>query len=96
MKRCVMQAPTHGLQQMAALCAASLLAMAGCTVGPEYKRPTAEVPTAYKEADDWKTAEPKDQNLGGDWWTIFQHPQLNELEPKINVSNQNLKAAEEE
>jgi NodT family efflux transporter outer membrane factor (OMF) lipoprotein len=39
-------------------------------------------------------AQPNDQNLGGSWWTIFQDAQLNELEDQVNVSNQNLKAAE--
>src|SRR6202158_2908348 len=65
----------------------------GCTVGPQYKRPTAEVPPAYKEVGDWKTAQPNDQNLGGNWWEIFQDSQLNALEADVNVSNQNLKAA---
>jgi len=88
---------SHRLKSIAAtLCAASFPGIAGCTVGPEYKRPVAEVPPAYKEAADWKMAEPNDQNLGGTWWTIFQDSQLNELEEKINVSNQSLKAAEEQ
>src|SRR5260370_23212288 len=42
---------------------------------------------------NWKAAQPSDQNLGGNWWEIFQDPQLNALEQQINVSNQNLKAA---
>ena len=71
-----------------------MIALAGCAVGPKYNRPTAEVPATYKEAGDWKTAQPNDQNLGGSWWEIFQDPQLNNLEEQINVSNQNLKAAE--
>jgi NodT family efflux transporter outer membrane factor (OMF) lipoprotein len=62
-------------------------------VGPNYKRPTAEVPTAYKELGNWKQAQPNDQNLGGNWWEMFQDPQLNALELQVNVSNQNLKAA---
>src|ERR1700741_3965714 len=70
-----------------------MLAVAGCAVGPKYVRPSAEVPPAYKEAGDWKTAQPNDQNLGGSWWEIFQDPQLNALEEQINVSNQNLKSA---
>jgi NodT family efflux transporter outer membrane factor (OMF) lipoprotein len=41
----------------------------------------------------WKTAKPSDQNLGGNWWEIFQDAQLNALEQQINVSNQTLKAA---
>jgi NodT family efflux transporter outer membrane factor (OMF) lipoprotein len=66
----------------------------GCTVGPNYRTPTVETPTAYKEATDWKPAQPNDQNLGGNWWTIFKDPKLDELELQVNVSNQNLKEAE--
>jgi NodT family efflux transporter outer membrane factor (OMF) lipoprotein len=50
-------------------------------------------PPAYKEVGDWKPAQPNDQNLGGNWWTIFQDPQLDALEQQVNVGNQNLKAA---
>jgi NodT family efflux transporter outer membrane factor (OMF) lipoprotein len=76
------------------LSAVAVLEISGCTVGPKYKRPAAEVPTAYKELGNWKQAQPSDQNLGGNWWEMFQDPQLNALELQVNVSNQNLKAAE--
>ncbi len=66
----------------------------GCTVGPKYRTPTAQIPQTYKEADGWKPAQPNDQNLGGNWWTIFNDPQLDQLELQVNVSNQNLKEAE--
>ena len=77
----------------APLILAGALSFTGCAVGPKYKRPAVPVPPAYKEMGDWKTAQPNDQNLGGNWWEIFQDPQLNGLEQQINVSNQNLKAA---
>jgi NodT family efflux transporter outer membrane factor (OMF) lipoprotein len=73
---------------------ASVLLIAGCTVGPKYHRPTAEVPATYKEVGDWKPAQPNDQTFSGSWWEMFQDPQLNALESQVNVSNQNLKAAE--
>jgi NodT family efflux transporter outer membrane factor (OMF) lipoprotein len=76
------------------LSAVAGLQTSGCTVGPAYRRPTAEVPTAYKELGNWKEARPNDQNIGGNWWEMFQDPQLNALESQVNVSNQNLKAAE--
>ena len=72
----------------------SMLLFAGCTVGPKYQRPAAEVPPAYEEVGDWKPAQPSDQKLDGNWWEIFQDSQLNVLEVQVNVSNQNLKAAE--
>jgi len=76
------------------ICLVGMVWLAGCTVGPNYRRPTAPVPATYKETGDWKTAQPNDQDLDGDWWEIFQDPQLNALETQVNVSNQNLKAAE--
>jgi len=76
------------------LLALGMLAFSGCTVGPKYHPPVVQAPPAYKELGDWKPAQPNDQNLGGNWWTIFQDPQLDALEQQINVGNQNLQAAE--
>jgi NodT family efflux transporter outer membrane factor (OMF) lipoprotein len=76
------------------LLALAVLQFSGCSVGPKYHRPAAEIPPAYKEAGNWKQAEPNEQNLGGNWWEMFQDPQLNALELQVNVSNQTLKAAE--
>jgi NodT family efflux transporter outer membrane factor (OMF) lipoprotein len=76
------------------LLAIAALQLTGCVVGPKYHPPAVQAPPAYKEAGDWKPAQPNDQNLGGTWWTIFQDPQLDALELQVNVSNQNLKAAE--
>src|SRR4029077_17588051 len=79
---------------MAGVVLASVLSIAGCAVGPKYNRPAVQVPPAYKEGGDWKPAQPNEENLGGAWWQIFQDSQLNALEEQINVSNQDLKAAE--
>ena len=75
------------------------LLAAGCSVGPKYQRPAVQAPVAYKEAPpesykEWKSANPSDATLKGDWWTLFGDSDLNELERKIDVSNENLKAAE--
>jgi NodT family efflux transporter outer membrane factor (OMF) lipoprotein len=72
----------------------TMLLLSGCTVGPNYRRPAAEVPATYKEVGNWKPAQPNEQNIGGNWWELFQDPQLNSLESQIDVSNQNLKAAQ--
>src|SRR5246500_5385503 len=74
--------------------ALTMLLFAGCTVGPKYQRPAAAVPATYKEVGDWKPAQPNDQSLSTNGWKMFQDPQLNALESQVNVSNQNLKAAE--
>jgi NodT family efflux transporter outer membrane factor (OMF) lipoprotein len=72
---------------------AGTLLFTGCAVGPKYRTPSLPTPPAYKEIGNWKTAQPSDNNLGGNWWEIFQDSELNALEQQINVSNQNLKAA---
>jgi NodT family efflux transporter outer membrane factor (OMF) lipoprotein len=79
---------------LATLLAMVVLEFTGCTVGPKYHPPVTQAPPAYKEIGNWKPAQPNDQNLGGSWWMTFQDPQLNALEDQVNVSNQNLKAAE--
>jgi NodT family efflux transporter outer membrane factor (OMF) lipoprotein len=79
---------------VAVLFAITMLQLSGCEVGPKYHSPVVQAPPAYKEAGNWKPAQPNDQNLGGTWWTIFQDPLLDGLELQVNVSNQNLKAAE--
>ena len=79
---------------VATICLASMPLLTGCAVGPKYVRPPVATPPAYKEAGNWKTAQPNELSLRGNWWEIFQDPQLNALEEQVTVSNQNLKAAQ--
>lgn len=72
----------------------SFLALAGCAVGPDYRRPQVETPAAYKEAQGWKKAEPQDQAPRGAWWEMYGDPQLNALEQQVALSNQNIRIAE--
>jgi NodT family efflux transporter outer membrane factor (OMF) lipoprotein len=81
---------------------ASAFLITSCSVGPKYHAPAVPAPPAYKEANpdtyketgNWKPAQPSDAKLRGDWWTLFNDPELNTLEQQIDVSNQNLKAAQ--
>jgi len=75
-----------------AACAASVLF--GCSVGPNYVRPTAESPSAYKEAVPFKQAVPRDQEPRGKWWEVFKDPKLDALVAQVEVNNQTIKAAE--
>ncbi len=84
---------------LAAFC---LLLTAACTPGPKYQKPAVAVPPAYKESasnvpaanGQWQPSQPQDQTLRGKWWEVFNDPQLNALEEKVDISNQNLKIAE--
>ena len=70
------------------------LFVAACTVGPDYKRPSAVAPALYKEWSGWKVAQPRDEVLRGAWWELFQDPRLNALAELVDISNQTLAAAE--
>ena len=70
-------------------------ALAGCTAGPDYRRPEVASPQSYRWAgSDWKRAQPGDTLPRGNWWEIFGDPQLNALAQRVEISNQNLRAAE--
>ncbi len=80
----------------------TMLALSGCMVGPKYRRPSAAAPAAYKErppanfkeAGEWKPAQPNDGAIRGKWWEIYNDPVLNALEEQVAISNQNVLAAE--
>lgn len=68
--------------------------ISGCTVGPDYVPPKVIVPDQYKEAPEgWKFATPLDTCSRGEWWLVFNDPVLDELEEKLNTSNQTIAAA---
>lgn len=72
---------------------ASLLS--ACTVGPDYKLPTiTDVPDQYREIKGWAQAQPRDHELSGNWWELFNDPYLNFLERQVNINNQNIIQAE--
>jgi len=76
--------------------AALVVISAGCMVGPNYQRPPAASPAAFKEPPppNWKTATPADEIPRGKWWEVFGDPQLNAFEEQVSVSNQSIAQAE--
>lgn len=68
---------------------------AGCSVGPDYVRPSAPVPATYKEADGWKPAQPADNGAArGAWWEVYSDPKLSELIAQVDQADQSLIQAE--
>jgi NodT family efflux transporter outer membrane factor (OMF) lipoprotein len=78
-----------------ALGIASCGLLAGCVVGPNYKRPPAPAPEAYKTAAPWREAAPKDSIPKGAWWEIYQDAELNGYEQQLLNANQSLIAAKD-
>ncbi|MFL9962451.1 efflux transporter outer membrane subunit [Paraburkholderia sediminicola] len=72
--------------------AALTLLGAGCTVGPDYHRPPVNVPATFSELPGWTQAEPAATGPKGTWWTAFNDPLLDQLEPLVSVSNQTVRA----
>ncbi len=74
-----------------------ILQLSACAVGPNYVKPRVVIPAKFKEnTQGWKIATPQDERDRGHWWKIFRDPQLNALEAKLNISNQNIAMAVEQ
>jgi NodT family efflux transporter outer membrane factor (OMF) lipoprotein len=88
---------TSSLKRVAkilAISASTMALLSACEVGPHYERPSAPVTASYKEDLGWKPATPQEAASGGAWWSIYHDPVLDDLEKQVEISNQNLKAAE--
>ncbi len=74
---------------------APALWLAGCDLAPVYQPEAVEMPGAFKEARSgvWQAAHPGDNEPHGEWWRSFNDRTLNELEPQVEIANQNLAAA---
>jgi NodT family efflux transporter outer membrane factor (OMF) lipoprotein len=76
--------------------------LSGCAASG-YVKPTVSVPLAYKEGSPavspvtpqpgWTAAMPGDAQDRGAWWEVFGNSQLNALESRVSVSNQNVQKA---
>ncbi len=71
------------------------IVVSGCAVGPNYQRPEAtSIPSAYTGVSkEWKVAVPQAHLPKGNWWEIFDDPELSRLEDEATEANQDLKAA---
>jgi multidrug efflux system outer membrane protein len=57
-----------------------LLFVAGCMLGPDYRRPALQIPSAYRAPADNREAQSKASSFADlPWWQVFSDPQLQEL-----------------
>ena len=67
------------MRRLIALSLITLL-LSGCAVGPNYKRPSVNVPGAYRGAMPQEATQPAAESLGDQkWWEVFQDQQLQDL-----------------
>lgn len=72
-------APATILRLIRRIAPLSLIALSGCAVGPNYKRPAVDSPPVYRV--ETETPEPVDARSLADlpWWDVFQDPVLRDL-----------------
>jgi multidrug efflux system outer membrane protein len=75
----------------AALLLMTAALLTGCTVGPNYNRPAATVPAKWDIQEPFRESAPKDGVSKGEWWTVFQDDDLNNLEKQAIAENQTIK-----
>lgn len=69
------------------------LLFAACSLVPPYQRPVVAVPENFKEEAGWRPAAPADDTPRAQWWALFEDSQLDALQSRVQVSNQNIAAA---
>ena len=68
--------------------------LSGCAVGPKYQRPSAPVPTQFKESPAPATQESATTPIAyNDWWHVFNDPGLDGLEKDADAANQDIRVA---
>jgi multidrug efflux system outer membrane protein len=72
----------------------ALFFLGGCSVGPNYKRPSVPAPPAYRGADDAAVASADANSLGDqNWATVFHEPELQQLIRTALVNNYDVRIA---
>src|ERR1700722_12196969 len=66
----------------------ALLALSGCLLGPDYKRPAVDTPAAFRFAE----SDTKDL-VNTAWWEQFHDPALNDLIATALADNKDVKTA---
>jgi outer membrane protein TolC len=71
------------------------LVIAGCTVGPDFERPTTSAPPQVFDRTQSAQASSKaaESGFNSDWWTLFNDPTLNALEQQLADANLDVAAA---
>lgn len=72
------------------LALSAAFALGGCAVGPDYQQPDAPIAQTWKTEAGWQTGQPRDAELKGAWWEIFNDSQLNHLQEQALKSGQTM------
>lgn len=99
---CALFRPSHLMASLSLLC----LALAGCTVGPDFTRPDVAANADYSREKLTTTAQADiavggaaqrliaGMDIPGQWWTLFRSPALNALVEEALRANPDVSAAQ--
>ncbi len=73
--------------------AAVMLLLGGCSLAPPIKTPDIPTANAYKELGPWTAAQPADRVPRDSWWTLYDTPELDELQKRLIAGNPTLALA---
>jgi len=71
-----------------------MLCLAACAVGPDYRRPSVQMPETFKEGVEWRRAHANPQGaIASAWWRDYQDDELTRLVEAALIANQSIAAA---
>jgi multidrug efflux system outer membrane protein len=87
-----MSRPPEALRMIKPLAViAVIMALAGCAVGPDYKRPAVDVPSAYRGAAGSASSQTTFAEM--QWWTVLEDPVLQSMIKEALANNYDLRIA---
>jgi NodT family efflux transporter outer membrane factor (OMF) lipoprotein len=89
--------PKWGAMLRVVLAASTMLALGGCTVGPNFQAPSWASPASWfagpKEKVPPERSEPVAAAIDPNWWTLFHDTKLTALERRVAAENLDVRAA---
>ena len=82
-----------GQSRGVAMALGMVILLSGCSVGPKYQRPTAPVPTQFKESNAAAQSAGTPAIAYNNWWLVFNDPTLNQLENDADTANLDIRIA---
>jgi outer membrane protein TolC len=74
---------------------ATMLCLTACAVGPDYRKPSVQIPESFKEGADWQRAQANPQAaISSTWWLDYHDDELGRLIDQALKANQSIVAAE--
>ncbi len=87
--------PSRHARHSLAIAMGLVALMSGCAITRQEPPAPVTAPVAFKQDDLWRKAatDTAPTQVPDQWWTLFNDPVLNDLQERLVIGNENLKAA---